>query len=122
MHAHNLSTYFYALIVEVDGRPCGAAIYHWTYSTWAGRCLYLEDVFVEKPYRGRGIGSILFQLLARMGVEHNCGRFHWISLAHNATANAYYTNSLKAAHLDDVYSWSIERTGMEHLAKLLRFA
>lgn len=52
--------YFHCLLAETtnDKKPCGFALYFYTYSTWEGRVLYLEDIFVPEEYRGKGIGTI----------------------------------------------------------------
>ena len=41
-----------------DGREVGFALYFHNFSTFLGRAgLYLEDLYVEPAYRGRGIGK-----------------------------------------------------------------
>ena len=64
---------FYAAIAEVeendlitnDGegkwKPVGFAIYFYTFSTWEGVTLYLEDLFVKDEVRGMGVGSCKYQ-------------------------------------------------------------
>ena len=34
-----------------NDRIVGHALYFYTYSTWEGKCLYLEDLFVREEYR-----------------------------------------------------------------------
>ena len=48
---------FRALIAEWSGQAAGYAIFFDYYSTWAGRGLFLEDLFVREAFRGRGIGT-----------------------------------------------------------------
>ena len=38
----------------------GMALYYIKYSTWKGRCVFLEDLMVSQQYRRYGIGSKLF--------------------------------------------------------------
>lgn len=59
---------FRALIAEWDGQPAGYALFFGYYSTWAGRGLFLEDLFVREQFRGRGIGKALLALVARIAV------------------------------------------------------
>ncbi|XP_069623700.1 uncharacterized protein [Ranitomeya imitator] len=47
-------------------RLVGYALSFFTYSTWEGRALYLEDLYVMPEYRGRGIGSRLFAAVAEI--------------------------------------------------------
>lgn len=30
------------------------------YSTWEGKCLHLEDLYIQEDFRKRGIGKALF--------------------------------------------------------------
>ena len=39
----------------------GMALYYTKYSTWKGRCIYLEDIIVKEDYRGNNIGKMLFE-------------------------------------------------------------
>ena len=41
----------------------GIALFYYRYSTWRGRCLYLEDLVVTESYRGKGIGKLLMNAL-----------------------------------------------------------
>jgi GNAT superfamily N-acetyltransferase len=51
-----------ALVVEsAEGIIVGFALYYTSYSTWKGRCLYLEDFYVLPEHRRGGIGSELFR-------------------------------------------------------------
>jgi GNAT superfamily N-acetyltransferase len=69
----------------------GFALYFFSYSTWEGRrCLYLEDLFVEPAWRGRGVGMGLMRALAATAVERGARRFVWQVLDWNAPAIAFY--------------------------------
>ena len=50
---------FFAWMAEVSGRPVGFALAYYRYSTWRGKVLYLEDLFVDPAHRGKGIGKAL---------------------------------------------------------------
>jgi ribosomal protein S18 acetylase RimI-like enzyme len=69
---------------------CGFALYFPIYSTWAGRSLYLEDLFVEPEYRGRGIGKALLTRVASLAVEQGCARLDWSVLRWNTPAIGFY--------------------------------
>lgn len=81
----------HALIVEVDGKVAGFAVYFFSYSTWlAQQGLYLEDLYVSPEYRGRAAGLALLKHLARIAVDTQCGRFEWSVLDWNEPAIAFY--------------------------------
>ena len=82
---------FHVVLAEWDGNAVGFAFYFFNYSTWLGRPgLYLEDLFVEPPYRGYGIGKALLVHLARIAVERGCSRYQWQVLDWNEPAIRFY--------------------------------
>jgi GNAT superfamily N-acetyltransferase len=81
---------FRALIAEWSGEPAGYALFFGYYSTWAGRGLFLEDLFVRQAFRGRGIGKALFAAVARIAVEDGCYGVHWEVLDWNEPAIEFY--------------------------------
>jgi GNAT superfamily N-acetyltransferase len=90
---------FRALIADWDGQPAGYALFFGCYSTWAGRRLFLEDLFVRGPFRGRGIGKALLASVARIAVQENCHGVQWEVLGWNEKAIELY-KSLGAEFLD----------------------
>lgn len=91
---------FECLIAEADGQPAGFALFFPIYSTWQGRSVHLEDLFVRPAFRGRGIGKALLTRVAAIAHERGCGRFQWDVLEWNQTAIDFY-RSLGAVTLDD---------------------
>lgn len=103
------------VIAEVDGAPEGFALFFHNYSTWeARRGLYLEDLFVRPPARGRGVGRALLEHLARVAVERGCGRFEWSVLEWNAPAIGFY-EALGARVMTE---WRIMRVAGDALTRL----
>lgn len=81
---------FRALIAEWDGQSAGYALFFGYYSTWAGRGLFLEDLFVRESFRRRGIGQALLAAVARIAVDEHCYGIHWEVLNWNEKAIALY--------------------------------
>jgi len=71
------SPWFRALIAEWEKQAAGYALFFGYYSTWAGRGLFLEDLFVRESFRGRGIGTGLLASVARIAVDEDCYGIHW---------------------------------------------
>lgn len=92
--------YFDCLIAEEDGGPAGFALFFPVYSTWRGRCLHLEDLFVKPQFRGRGIGKALLVRVAAAAVERGCAKLFWHVLDWNEPAIEFY-KSLGAEPLTD---------------------
>lgn len=81
---------FRALIAEWDGQPAGYALFFGYFSTWVGRGLFLEDLFVREAFRGRGIGTALLASVARVAVDEKCYGIHWEVLNWNERAIEMY--------------------------------
>ncbi len=74
-----------------NGAPAGFAIFFTNYSTFLARPgLYLEDLFVEPEWRGRGIGKALLLHLAALANQRGCGRMEWSVLDWNQPAIDFY--------------------------------
>src|SRR6202040_1068470 len=63
---------FRALIAEWSAQPAGYALFFNYFSTWVGRGLFLEDLFVREKFRRQGIGTALLAEVARIAVEEQC--------------------------------------------------
>jgi GNAT superfamily N-acetyltransferase len=93
----------------------GFALYFFNYSTFLGKPgLFLEDLFVDPAYRGRGFGKSLLQRLAQLAVERDCGRMEWNVLTWNAPAIGFY-ESLDAKPQEQ---WQTYRLTGESIARL----
>jgi GNAT superfamily N-acetyltransferase len=80
-----------ALIAELDGIPIGFAIWAYSFSTFTGKpTLYLDDLYVQERYRGRGIGSRIFSHIAGIAYEKDCGRMDWYCMETNVSGKEYY--------------------------------
>jgi GNAT superfamily N-acetyltransferase len=89
---------FNAFVAELNGKIIGLAITYYRYSTWKGKCLYLEDLIVTEEYRGMGAGQQLFTHCIDFGKENGCYKMIWQVLDWNQPALDFYT--LYGAHLD----------------------
>lgn len=100
------------LLAFVDGKPIAYLTYFFTFSTMVGkRGLWLDDLFIDPSFRGRGIGRALMAYLAQVALEHQCGRFEWMVLEWNDVALEFY-KSLGAHLLAD---WRICRLNEDQL-------
>ena len=54
------------------------------------RALWLDDLFVDPAFRGKGIGKVLMAYIASIAVQHQCARFEWIVLDWNTEAIEFY--------------------------------
>jgi len=107
--------YAHCFLAFWQGKPVAYALYFFNFSTFLAKPgLYLEDLFVQPDWRGKGIGKDLLLTLAREAKAKNCGRMEWMALDWNTRAHDFY-RSLGADMLEE---WKLFRATGESLDKL----
>ena len=106
------------VIFALEGeKEVGFALFFHNFSTFLGRAgIYLEDLFVDPEYRGKGYGKGLLKQLARIAVERGCGRLEWSCLDWNKPSIDFYL-SLKATPMDE---WTVYRLTGESLNNMAK--
>lgn len=104
-----------AVVAQAEGQVVGYALFFPTFSTFLARPgLWLEDLYVQPDWRGRGIGQALLAHLAALARTRGCGRFEWSVLDWNERAIRVY-EGLGATVMPD---WRICRVTGAPLAAL----
>ena len=103
------------VIGYVGSVPVGFAVYFPTFSTAPGHAgLYLEDLYVEPGWRGRGFGRQLLAHVARTATARGRGGLHWSVLRWNESAIRFY-RSLGAVPVEDSVSFRLAGDALERL-------
>lgn len=84
---HKIFDFF---VAESEGKITGIALYYTKYSTWKGKCIFLEDIIVSESARGKGIGKLLFEAVVKAAKEKNAKRVEWQVLDWNEPAIKFY--------------------------------
>ncbi len=105
---------FRVLIAEWDGQPAGYAFFFDCYSTFRGRGLFLEDLFVRAQFRGKKVGDALLSRVAAVARAENCFGIMLNVLAWNRPAIEFFRKH-NATFLDD---WKTARLDREALQSL----
>jgi len=87
-----------AIVYEENNIVVGFALYYISYSTWKGKCMYLEDLYVQQAFRKSGIGQLLFDAVVATAKERKFRRMDWQVLDWNEPAIKFYKKN--NAHLD----------------------
>lgn len=84
---------------EVD-EPIGYAVFYPNFATFRGqRGLYLEDIFIKKEFRGKGVGEAIIKYLAKLAKSRGFERIDFQVLEWNAPAIKFYEKL--GAHRDE---------------------
>jgi GNAT superfamily N-acetyltransferase len=81
---------FEFFVLEKEKRIIGIALYYYKYSTWKGKCLFLEDIIITENERGKGYGKLLFNEVAKVAREKKVRRMEWQVLEWNEPAIKFY--------------------------------
>ncbi|HUU03695.1 MAG TPA: GNAT family N-acetyltransferase [Myxococcota bacterium] len=105
----------HTLLAFADGRPAAYAVYFFSFATMLGkRGLWLDDLYVNPDFRGKGIAKSLMAYLADIAIQNECGRFEWMVLDWNKPAIDFY-QGLGATVLND---WRICRLDQGELVRV----
>lgn len=81
---------FESIILELNSEPVGMALFYNRYSTWMGKSLYLEDLYIIPEARGNKLGIMAMKYLANYAIKTNCYRFEWQVLDWNEPSINFY--------------------------------
>ena len=68
----------------------GIALYYIKYSTWKGKCIYLDDIIVTQSMRREGIGKKLFDEVVAVAKKMKVRKLEWQVLNWNKPAIGFY--------------------------------
>lgn len=95
----------------------GYALYFYTYSTWKGCAVYVEDLYVMPEFRGNGIGTGLLSKVAEIGKQKQCVRLQLSVLDWNTPSRDFYAGK-GAQDLTVTEGWHTIRFDGQNLDKL----
>jgi diamine N-acetyltransferase len=78
----------------------GFASYFFTYYSWSGKGIYLDDLYVTRQYRGQQIGKRLLNTVIEFGKAQGCKKLRWQVSKWNEPAIGFYRTM--GAVTDDV--------------------
>ncbi len=83
---------FKFFVAEAGGEVAGMALYYIKYSTWKGKCVFLDDIVVTEKHRRSGIGKKLFEAVIMETKKLKAKRLEWQVLDWNTPAIKFYEN------------------------------
>lgn len=81
----------YGWIATDAGQPCGFMTVTIDYATWsAARFAYMDCLYLQKPYRGMGLGRTFLERLREFSIARRCGWVEWQTPADNEIGIGFY--------------------------------
>jgi GNAT superfamily N-acetyltransferase len=81
----------HGLLAEQDGQLIGFAHLIMHPTTWASSpSCYLEDLYITRSSRGRGVGRQLIEAVYRYADESGAAKVYWLTQEYNAAARSLY--------------------------------
>ena len=81
---------FEAFLLFENDQLAGFALWYFRFSTWKGKRLYLEDLFVKSEFRSKGYGKLLMDAIIEEAKITNSKGLMWQVLDWNTTAIDFY--------------------------------
>lgn len=108
-HAFGERPRFEVLIAEAAGTPVGMVLFFENFSTWTARPgIWVEELFVEKQFRGQGTGSRLIKAVFELAKSRGCGRVELAVLDWNPAADFYSSQGF-----EQLNEWAIYRAPVD---------
>ncbi|XP_072753362.1 thialysine N-epsilon-acetyltransferase-like [Anoplolepis gracilipes] len=80
---------FFCNVATSNEKIIGYTIFYYTYTTWRGKVMYLEDLYVTSEFRGKHVGIKLLKAVAKEAVENNCSKLDFLVLKWNPAKEFY---------------------------------
>lgn len=78
------------IVKDEEDNLAAYLVYFYFYSTWSGKILYLEDIYVRKQYQNKGIGSQLIRRTIDIAKREGCRKMRWQVSNWNTNAIRFY--------------------------------
>ena len=87
---HDPASSMFCRVAVVDGLVAGFALCVLHEGTWVTAPIcYLEDLYVDPAFRGKGVARQLIQFVLTEAKEQGWSRFYWHTRIHNPARNLY---------------------------------
>ncbi|CAG2114594.1 unnamed protein product, partial [Medioppia subpectinata] len=109
---------FVAESVADPNQLVGYTMYYPKFSTWTGRGVWMESLYVKQEFRGTGAGAALMAAVAKKALTDGCERFEWDSYECNHGSMAFYKKlgSIDTTHDYQIVVFRLNEPEMKQLA------
>uniref|UniRef100_A0A1B0CI92 Putative diamine acetyltransferase n=2 Tax=Lutzomyia longipalpis TaxID=7200 RepID=A0A1B0CI92_LUTLO len=100
-------------------KPIGYAICFFSFSTWEGKSLFLEDIYIRPQYRQQKAGWKLFREVVKFARSTNCARLDLHVLEWNSPARNFY-KKMGGIDLTVAEKWNLVRFDKNVMENILK--
>jgi diamine N-acetyltransferase len=113
---------FYTFVAQLNTTKqlIGYVLYFYKYSTWSGRCVWMEDIYVKPQYRRIGVGFKLWQSVAKRAFKESCARLEFNVLDWSSDSIQFY-QKFGAINLTQTEGWNTFRLNTKQIKLLAQF-
>lgn len=105
-----------AIVAFEDNVPIGYAIFYPNFATFRGqRGFYLEDIYITKDFRAKGVGEAMIKFLSKLAKGRGFERIDFMVLEWNTPAIKFY-EKLGAERDDEERHFKFTDEAFEKLA------
>nr|ACO12489.1 Diamine acetyltransferase 2 [Lepeophtheirus salmonis] len=101
-----------------DEKPVGHCLYYYGYSSFKGRTVYMEDLYVTKAYRSKGVGKLLWKSVCKTALDMGCCACDFMVENNNTPAIDFY-KSKGAFDKSDTEDWNIFQLSQEKMMEFV---
>ena len=84
----------------LNDKEIGFSLFYESFAAYVGKGgIFIDDLYIEPEYRGKGYGKQLLRKMAEIALERECGRLEWLCLRENAPSIEFYKKM--GAHMTD---------------------
>ena len=81
---------FDCFLLFENNQPVGFSLWYFRFSTWKGKRLYLEDLYIKEEFRGKGYGKLLMEETIKESKLSKSTGMMWQVLDWNIPAIEFY--------------------------------
>uniref|UniRef100_A0A914UUR3 N-acetyltransferase domain-containing protein n=1 Tax=Plectus sambesii TaxID=2011161 RepID=A0A914UUR3_9BILA len=108
----------FGFVALIEEQVVGFVMCYYGFSTWQGKFIFMEDLYVRLAHRKGGIGKALWKEVAKVAFEQNLRRIQWTVLDWNTNAINFY-KSIGATDMHDRDGWLDFRLFRPAIAKFV---
>jgi len=82
--------FFNCFVAVSDGNIIGYVSWFFCYYTWSGKAVYMDDLYVQPVFRGKGVGKQLLNKVLILAKESGCHKMRWQVSVWNSEAIDFY--------------------------------